>query len=204
MTELWLPITDWSGYEVSDHGRWRSVDRVIRTSRGERYCQGRILRQFVDSKGYCYARARPHGKLVTRLIHALVLEAFVSPCPPGLECCHDDGNPGNNHVSNLRWDTHLANMADVRRHGRDPRLNRTICSRGHRLEQPNLDPRQLRLGKRLCRACRNAHATLTKRRRRGLFEDDREVALQECADRAYVKICAQAGWPQPWTIHSRA
>jgi hypothetical protein len=34
-----------------------------------------------------------------------------------MECCHGDGNPLNNHISNLRWDTGSGNMADCLLHG---------------------------------------------------------------------------------------
>jgi hypothetical protein len=53
-----------------------------------------------------------------RFVYHLVLEAFVGPCPPGLECRHLDGNPANNRVENLHWGTHAENMADMVRHGR--------------------------------------------------------------------------------------
>jgi hypothetical protein len=53
-----------------------------------------------------------------RLVHHLVLEAFVGSRPPGTECCHNDDDPANNRLSNLRWDTHLANMGDMKRRGR--------------------------------------------------------------------------------------
>ena len=58
----------------------------------------------------------------TKLIHRLVLAAFVGPCPPGLVCCHNDGDPTNNHVDNLRWDTYAANEADKVRHGTRPEV----------------------------------------------------------------------------------
>lgn len=51
------------------------------------------------------------------LVHQLVLRAFVGPCPPGMQCCHIDGNSTNNAISNLRWDTPAANCADRDRHG---------------------------------------------------------------------------------------
>lgn len=55
---------------------------------------------------------------VSMYVHRLVLEAFVGPCPPGMECCHfPDRNPANNKLSNLRWDTHKNNMADAISHG---------------------------------------------------------------------------------------
>jgi hypothetical protein len=52
-----------------------------------------------------------------RFGHVLVLETFVGPCPPGLECCHGDGNEGNNRLDNLRWDTRQSNIQDKRKHG---------------------------------------------------------------------------------------
>lgn len=50
-------------------------------------------------------------------VHRLVLQAYVGPCPEGLECCHNDGNPSNNKLENLRWDTKQNNVKDKRRHG---------------------------------------------------------------------------------------
>lgn len=46
-----------------------------------------------------------------------VLEVFVGPCPPGMECCHGDGDCTNDAVCNLRWDTSAANKADMLTHG---------------------------------------------------------------------------------------
>jgi hypothetical protein len=52
------------------------------------------------------------GKKYQRTIHRLVLEAFVGPCPEGMEACHRDDNPANNRLENLRWDTHVSNCED--------------------------------------------------------------------------------------------
>lgn len=60
----------------------------------------------------------PDGKRHFRYVHRLVLEVFVGPCPPGMECCHDpDSNPTNNRLDNLRWDTRGANNRDAIRNG---------------------------------------------------------------------------------------
>jgi hypothetical protein len=53
-------------------------------------------------------------------VHRLVLIAFVGPCPPGLACRHLDGNPANNALKNLCWDTYSENLRDRKRHGRSP------------------------------------------------------------------------------------
>ncbi len=34
-----------------------------------------------------------------------------------MEGCHNNGNPADNRLSNLRWDTPANNCADKRRHG---------------------------------------------------------------------------------------
>lgn len=58
------------------------------------------------------------GKRFYRGLHATVLGAFIGPCPDGLECCHYNGDPSDNRLINLRWDTSKANAADRVRHGR--------------------------------------------------------------------------------------
>jgi predicted XRE-type DNA-binding protein len=51
-------------------------------------------------------------------IHRLVLEAFVGPCPAGMEACHfPDRDPDNNHLENLRWGTKSDNAKDAMQHG---------------------------------------------------------------------------------------
>jgi hypothetical protein len=55
-----------------------------------------------------------HRRIAT---HLLVLEAFCGPRPLGAEGCHNDGNPMNNALSNLRWDSKRNNEADKKRHG---------------------------------------------------------------------------------------
>jgi hypothetical protein len=46
----------------------------------------------------------------------MVLEAFVGPCPPGMECRHLNGVPFDNRVENLTWGTASENLADRKRH----------------------------------------------------------------------------------------
>lgn len=43
--------------------------------------------------------------------------AFVGKCPDGMEVCHNDGDPGNPSLNNLRYDTKSANQQDRIRHG---------------------------------------------------------------------------------------
>jgi hypothetical protein len=161
MTEIWRPIAGRDGYEVSDLGRVRSVDRVL----ARRLRSGRIV--YANLKGRELKRHKlRHGYLRARLgqgqacVHQLVLEAFVGPRPAGHQAAHGDGNPGNNVLSNLRWATPKENAADMLVHGtrlfgsKNPMGRKTHCSRGHAYDETNT--RRTR-GKRYCRACRRDH-----------------------------------------------
>jgi hypothetical protein len=125
--ERWLPVVDWEGlYKVSDHGRVRSIDRIItQISCQGRPCQrllsGRILKQaHTGSRGYWsvhLSNCKRH-KMVN--VHHLVLEAFVSPRPVGMKALHWDDNLDNNCLNNLRWGTLSDNHADALRNGGVP------------------------------------------------------------------------------------
>ena len=60
------------------------------------------------------------GRRSNHMVHRLILEAFVGPCPEGMEACHNDGDPENNRPENLRWDTRAENCRDKIRHGTTP------------------------------------------------------------------------------------
>jgi hypothetical protein len=106
--ERWARVPGEPGYAVSDHGRARSLDRVLSDGRT---AGGVLLTPDPDRKGY--RRVRVGGRW--RRVHHLVLEAFAGPCPPGMEGCHQNGHPDDNHLTNLRWDTHGENERDKRR-----------------------------------------------------------------------------------------
>jgi hypothetical protein len=112
MSEQWRPIFGWEGcYEVSDHGRVRSLDRAViavtpHGKLGVRRFQGRVLVAPPTLAGYphvCFTAPGHHRR--TKYVHDLVLSAFVGPKPKGMEVCHNDGDRLNNNLSNLRYDT---------------------------------------------------------------------------------------------------
>ena len=121
--ETWKDVPRYEGrYQVSDLGRVRSLlnyggqdERVLKictTQRGYRYV---TLRTGNDEE----RRGKQH------LVHRLVLEAFVGPCPKGMRARHLDGNLANNELSNLRWDTvRNAIQEDLRRNGKRGRLTK--------------------------------------------------------------------------------
>lgn len=73
-------------------------------------------------RGHLRVVLHRNGKSYNRSVHRLVLEAFVGPCPRGMQCRHfPDRNPENNALANLRWGTHMENTLDRSVHGTTPR-----------------------------------------------------------------------------------
>jgi hypothetical protein len=76
--EQWRDIPQYEGfYEVSDHHRVRSVDRVIYRSNGMRYtAKGRVLRPALHGRWVrCVTLARA-GHTENRCVHLMVRDVF--------------------------------------------------------------------------------------------------------------------------------
>ena len=153
--ERWKPVNGYVGiYEVSSHGRVRSLDRVVTYSDGRvRRHKGKILSTPLSRDGYPAVNLHAQGRLKKRYVHSLIAETFIGPRPEGTEVCHNDGNPTNNHVDNLRYGTRSENMLDRVRHGTNPSTAKTHCPRGHELSAENNPPSSAKLGERTCLAC---------------------------------------------------
>jgi hypothetical protein len=83
----------------------------------------RKLKQWRHTQGYWLVgiNKRP------QYLHRIVAEAYHGPCPPGHQCCHNDGNKDNNSADNLRWDSANANASDKIRHGTHLAGDRAPC-----------------------------------------------------------------------------
>lgn len=114
--EVWRDIPEYDGYQASNYGRIRSLDR--KDSLG-RLTFGRILAAYKNPLGYYGVRIKKMGGAShkTTPAHLLVLMAFVGPRPSGHVCAHNDGNPSNNAITNLRYATPKENEADKLLHG---------------------------------------------------------------------------------------
>lgn len=77
----------------------------------------RLHQTTMDKYGHQGVEIRINGKRKHKYLSVLVAEAFI-PNPHNYpEVRHMDGNPYNNHVSNLSWGTHADNMQDSKNHG---------------------------------------------------------------------------------------
>ncbi len=138
--EIWKNISGYEElYQVSSFGRIR------RLHRDKKYRCGlfRVLKQKIDQNGYCCIGLYKNKRRKDFLVHRLVLEAFVSRCPKEMESCHNDGNPENNFVGNLRWDTHSNNALDRTKHGRATNPIWFIGNFGNKSPVSKLDKKQV-------------------------------------------------------------
>lgn len=110
--ERWKAIPSTNGrFEASNLGRIRSLF----DNRNQRKVPT-ILKHTLN-RGYAQVSVRVKGKTVTRKIHRLVLEAFVGPCPKGLQCGHLNGDRADNRLPNLKWLSPKENTAHKKHHG---------------------------------------------------------------------------------------
>lgn len=125
MKEIWKPVRGYEGcYEVSNKGRVRSLARQIQSQNRWgpitlRWPE-KILALLENQDGYFKVLLSKNGKTTNKLVSTLVAEAFLGPRPEGLLVLHNDGNPKNNYVSNLRYGTQRENMQDSIKHGTRP------------------------------------------------------------------------------------
>lgn len=188
-SEEWRDIPGWEGfYQISTNGEVRSLPREVRRGRQTLHLRGRMLRQSSDVYPRVTLYDGSTDRKSTRKVHRLMALTFLGSPPPGADrVCHNDGNPRNNHISNLRWDNQSGNMLDRTRHGRHYQANKVRCVNGHLLRRPNLRGD----GHRICRACGNARSWANWRRRvKGSPVSPEEI--RDHADRCYAKIMQES------------
>jgi hypothetical protein len=95
----------WRGgpYEVSDQGRVRRGARVLKSSK--------------SGNGYMVFGAHVDGGRSMLLVHRVVAEVFLGPCPRGHEVNHRDGRKTHNALSNLEYVTRSQNMKHATERG---------------------------------------------------------------------------------------
>ena len=102
MSIKWKTIKDFPRYEVSDFGEVRNRQTMRRLR------PWLVLSHSKPGDGYPTVRLWPGPH--TKLVHVLVLEAFVGGRPADLIANHKDGNKSNNRVRNLEWTTYGGNI----------------------------------------------------------------------------------------------
>ena len=121
-----LPITcfpDFPGYDVGDDGSVGSYKHFTGVAGVYEIGPVRKLLKWRWINGYPAVKLSQDRRAVYLMVHRLVLETFVGPCPPGLEARHLDGDRSNpalfdrQGMVRLAWGTPLENAADRETHG---------------------------------------------------------------------------------------
>lgn len=103
--ELWKDIKDFDGYQISNMGRIRSLDRKVAVGVHKREIVGLILKTNKDKDGYECVTLKSGGKSYRKKVHRLVAEAFIDN-PDNYPCIdHINGIRDDNRAENLRWCT---------------------------------------------------------------------------------------------------
>lgn len=156
MNEEWRPVPGFDSYEVSSLGRVKSLGRYVKRMRyGKSYrtwMPEKILKGSAIQSGHLQVVLSPNdgSKPRSLLIHRILLTTFVGPCPDGMEGCHRNGNPADNRLENLRWDTREANQQDSVAHGTHASTKKTHCPQQHPYTPENT---LIDRGQRKCRTC---------------------------------------------------
>lgn len=127
MEEIWKDIPGFEEYyQVSDLGRVRSKDRIVRHNcGGDKKISGQIMSQLLTPNGRYQVFLYKCGKRKICNVHRLVLLAFVGECPPNMEVRHLNSISTDNRLCNLKYGTHSENVIDTVNLGRNSRQRLT-------------------------------------------------------------------------------
>lgn len=104
-------VPGFDGYKIGNDG---TVLSMLKPENGILWRQKSPIRKRC---GYLIVHLRKNKTSHYKLIHRLVLEVFLGPCPENAECCHANGVRTDNRLSNLRWGTPKENGQDKVAHG---------------------------------------------------------------------------------------
>lgn len=107
--EIWKDIKDYEGYyQVSNQGRVKSLKRTITKCNGVKMpVHEKILINSMSEHGYHRVSFCVNSKKIDRLVHRLVLAAFIGESK--LHVNHKNGVKTDNTLKNLEYCTQLEN-----------------------------------------------------------------------------------------------
>ena len=112
MEEIWKDVKNYEGlYQVSNLGNIRSI----------RFNRIKIMRQNINSRGYCSLEFCVNNERKTLMVHNIVANTFI-PNPLNKPVVnHINGIKTDNKIENLEWNTYSENVKHAYRTGLAPR-----------------------------------------------------------------------------------
>jgi hypothetical protein len=105
------PIPSTIGYAASRCGKILSYHRL----------EPFELKQANHRQGYKAVSVKTTQGIKTRLVHRLIMEAWIGPCPEGCVTNHKNGIKQDNRLENLEYCTQSENMAHSYGYGLSPK-----------------------------------------------------------------------------------
>jgi len=121
--EVWKPIQGYENlYEISNNGKVRSLERVVKTkNKYDLYIHEKLLSYRVSKTTKRHPNKRyfvelwKNNKRKVEAVSRLVGAAFIENLYNKPQINHIDGNPLNNNVNNLEWVTAKENNIHARK-----------------------------------------------------------------------------------------
>jgi hypothetical protein len=105
----WKGVPGWRGYEVSDDGQARSLDRLVAAKytvagqRSSRLIKGKVLTPVLRHDGTPCVDLWRGNRYIRVPIRRLMMVAFVGHRPRGADAININGNVADNALTNLKW-----------------------------------------------------------------------------------------------------
>lgn len=147
--EVWKKVPNYKGYEVSNKGKIRSIDKI---SKNGCKIKGKLFKIWISTTGYCMTGIGRNGEYRQYGVHRIVAWAFLPNPKNKREINHINGVKTDNRVENLEWCTRQENVQHAiqtglwnpittlcRKESEESRKKRAARMLGHIVEQSTRD-----------------------------------------------------------------